>query len=239
MKKLIILSAVVTLALLTISCKKDEKINLLTTDISLCHQETCSIQATSSLPITYVSDDEFHAKVNTAGLVEGRYVGKTKIKLMTDNDIKYVNVTVVPKYYLYIEPNIKFGESKSSITNKFGQPDNVSSTGVYTYNMVGTINYTLMVLFDDNDNVNAYAVAVSSDLSSTLSSFLSERYMFIHYEDSKFWYVDGLKPETITKYIVNYLINVNYWVVLYAPYTSEKSNKYVDKISEAFNSVTK
>ena len=34
MKKLIILSAVVTLALLTISCKKDEKINLLTTDIS-------------------------------------------------------------------------------------------------------------------------------------------------------------------------------------------------------------
>ena len=101
------------------------------------------------------------------------------------------------------------------------------------------INYTLMVLFDDNDNVNAYAVAVSSDLSSTLSSFLSERYMFIHYEDSKFWYVDGLTPNTITKYIVNYLINVNYWAVLYAPYTSEKSNKYIDKMSEAFNSVAK
>ena len=239
MKKIIILSAIVTLALLTMSCKKDEKINLITTEISLYHLDTCSIQATSSLPITYTSDDEFHAIVDAAGLVEGRYVGKTKIKLMTDNDIKYVDVTVKPKYYLYDEPNIQFGESKSSITNKFGQPDEISSSGVYRYNMFGVFNYILMVLFDDNDNVDSYAIAVSSDLSSTLSSFLSERYMFIHYENSKFFYVDGLTTETITKYIVSSLINVNYWAVLYMPYTSDKSNKYIDKISEALKSATK
>ena len=238
MKKIIILSAIVTLVLLTMSCKKDEKINLISTEISLFHLDTCSIQATSSFPITYTSDDEFHAIVDAAGLVEGRYVGETKIKLVTDNDIKYVNVTVKPKYYLYNEPDIQFGESKSSIINKFGQPDNVSSS-VVSYNMVGIFNYILMVLFDDNDNVEAYAISVSSDLSSTLSSFLSERYMFIHYENSKFYFVDGLTPETITKYIVNYLMNVNYWVVAYMPYTSEKSNKYIDEINEALGSVTK
>lgn len=239
MKKIIILSAIVILTLLTVSCKKDEKINLLSTEISLYHLDTYSIQATSSLPIIYTSANEFHAKVNAAGLVEGRYVGKTKIKLKTDNDIKYVNVTVKPKYNLYSEPNIQFGESKASIINKFGQPDNMTSTGVYSYNMVGMYNYMLMIIFDDNDKVETYAIAVSSDLTSTLSSFLSERYMFIHYDNSKYWYVNGLTPQTTTKYIVNYLMNVNYWVVLYMPFNTEKNNKYIDKICEEFNSVKK
>lgn len=239
MRKHIILSAIVVLAFLSMSCKKDEKINLLSTEISLYHLDKCSIQATSSLPITYTSSNEFHAKVNTAGLVEGRYVGKTTIKLMTDNDIRYVNVTVKPKYNLYSEPNIQFGESKSSIINKFGEPDNTTSTGVYAYNMVGMFNYILMIIFDDNDKVETYAIAVSSDLTSTLSSFLSERYMFIHYDNSKYWYVNGLTPQTTTKYIVNYLMNVNYWVVLYMPFNTEKNNKDIDKISEVFKSVTK
>lgn len=225
MKK-ILLAILILVTLILPSCKKDkigEKINLSKTEIKLYHNDTCSIGAISSLPITYASENDFHAAVDENGLVKGMYVGSTKIKLQNEKDLQYINVIVQPKYFLYTEPDIQFGENKASIINKYGEPDNMNSSGTYSYNMVGMVNYILMVMFDDNDKVKSYAVAVSSDLTTVLSSFLSERYAFFHYENSQFWYADGLTSETITKYIINYLVNVNYWAVLYIPKNEAKN----------------
>ena len=222
-KKLLIV--LVSLLAICSACNKDritKKINLKTDKIEMHHLDTCSIVALSKLPSTYESGNEYHAKVDENGLVKGMFVGNTRIKVSNEIDTKYVDVIIKPTTYLYNEPDIQFGESKESVIAKFGQPNEETSSGIL-YNMTSVISYYLVVSFDDNNNVSSYGVMIPSELATLLSDFLSERYLFVYYTNSRFLFIDALSMSEAHKAILMYSFNTSYWVAAYAPVNSDKS----------------
>ena len=212
------------MAVLAISftgCKKEKLITLTTTSTTLHHGETYQISAQCENPITYSSANEYHAKVSSSGVVTAQYVGSTTVTLQSEDDTKSFSVTIAPKSNLYPEPNIRFGETKSSIISRFGTPDSSTDTGV------GYIDYStsapgLLVMFDENDCVEDYAVIVKTEYSSELGTFLSERYFFIGYSDGLTAYMNALTTSSATMMVGSKLYNINYWVTLYMPYDGSK-----------------
>lgn len=209
------------LAITFAGCKKERLITLSTTSTTLHHGETFQIPAQCENPITYSSANEYHAKVSSSGLVTANYVGSTTISLLSEEDNKTFTVTVTPKSNLYPEPNIRFGETKSSVLSKYGDPD--SSTD----ETIGYIEYStnapgLLVLFDENDCVKDYAVIVKTAFSSELGTFLSERYFFVGYSDGLAAYMNALTTEAATMAVGSKLYNTSYWITLYMPYGGSK-----------------
>lgn len=196
-------------------CSK-KTIEMKITGATLFKGDSIQIEAESNTPILYQSSDNYHAIVRDNGVVVAGYVGKAAISLKNDNDEKTFNVTVTPRYNLYVEPDIKFGDSKSSILKKYGTPDIETTTGV-SYNNYCLKGFYLIILFDENNNVNAYSVIVPTEYSSILGSFLGERYMFIGYQNEKLFFVNSLDIETATISIVSCLYNTSLWKVIYIP----------------------
>ncbi|MCR5659936.1 MAG: Ig-like domain-containing protein [Bacteroidales bacterium] len=204
------------LAISVMGCKKEKLITLSETSTTLHHGETYQISAQCENPITYSSANEYYAKVSSSGVITAQYVGRTTIALKSEEDAKTFTVTVAPKSNLYPEPNIRFGETKNSIISKFGTPDSSTDTSV------GYIDYStnapgLLVMFDENDCVNDYAVIVKTAYSSELGTFLSERYYFIGYSDGLSAYMNALTTTSATMLVGSKLYNVSYWITLYMP----------------------
>lgn len=218
MKKGLVFLAVV-LPLVLAGCSKDDEPDVISLEVSektLYSGDEYQIEATSKAPITYTVENEYHAEVTETGLVTARFVGETNVLLSNGEDTKNFKVIVKPKYNLYPEPDVKFGDSKSSIIAKFGTPDDETSSGI------GYIDYSnaapiLMFLFDSNDKLDSYGVLVRSIYSSTLAEFLSERYMPIGEEDGDFFFINGLNPTTATMAIGLQLYDISYWIVMYMP----------------------
>lgn len=171
--------------------------------------------------IDYVVENEYHAEVSKNGLVTARFVGETNVLLSNGEDTKNFKVIVAPKSNLYPEPDVKFGDSKSSIVAKFGTPDAETSSGiVYTdYSNAAPI---LMFLFDSN-KLSSYAVMVRSSYSSALDDFLLERYLVGSESDGLYLFINGLNTTTATMAIGLQLYDISYWMVTYFPYTSARS----------------
>ena len=113
------------------------KIKIDTDTLVLHHGEQARIVAESKLPIAYESEDRFNATVDDAGVVTARCVGETRIRVSTDDDVRFVSVDVRPLHNLFTVPDIAFGESRESVVSKYGHPDQVTSGGVMVYNDSG------------------------------------------------------------------------------------------------------
>ena len=214
-------------------CNKERLITLSTTSTTLHHGETYKISAQCDDPITYTSSNEYYAKVSSLGKITAQYVGKTTISLKSEDDNRIFTVTIAPEYNLYPEPNINIGETKSSVISKLGTPDAITDGGI-GYNNYSDAAPILMVLLDNNDRVQGYSVFVKTIYSSTLSSFLGERYVFLGYSDDTFMYTNGLTESTATKYIASRYYNTNYWWVIYGNSSSNNCNK--NNVSDSMNS---
>ena len=95
MKTKIFTSVALVSALLFSSCSKDEdqsihkdqSIQLQNqSPIVLQHEQNATIYAVSTEPISYNSENEFHAKVSNNGVITAQYVGETKIDLTNGFD---------------------------------------------------------------------------------------------------------------------------------------------------------
>ena len=62
------------------------------TEVTLHHGETYQITAESHNPITYLSEDRYHAEVNAGGIVTAVCVGETDIKLSNGKDEKKLHI---------------------------------------------------------------------------------------------------------------------------------------------------
>ena len=221
MRKLsFVLMAVIAISFM--GCKKEKLITLSITSTTLHHGETYQISAQCENPITYSSANEYYAKVSAEGLVTAQYVGNTTIKLHSEEDDRTFTVIVAPESNLYPEPNIRFGETKNSVISKLGTPDATTDSGI-GYNDYSPNAPMLLVMLDDNDCVDDYAVIVETAHSSELSTFLSERYKFIGYSDGLFGYMNGLTTESATMLIGSKLYNTSYWITLYMPNDSKSA----------------
>lgn len=181
---------------------------------TLFYDDEYQIQAVSNSEISYKSDNEFHAFVSDEGLVTARHVGETNILLSNAEDSKSFKVTVRPKSNLYPEPDVKFGDYRSSVKAKFGTPDS-ETTEAIAYANYSSAAPVVMFLFDSSDKLEAYSVMVKSEYSSLLTDFLLERYQAFSQKDGVFLFADSLTPETTTKVIGLSLYNLSFWQVLY------------------------
>ena len=215
------------------SCKEEDVITLNITEKTLNYDDEFQIEAGSNSLITYSVQNEYHASVSETGLVKAQYVGVTNIILENAEDRKTVKITVEPRYNLYPEPNVYFGESKSSIISKFGW-DYVESESAIAYENYATSAPIIMFTFDDFDKLSGYAIMVNTLYSSTLADFLMERYLVAGIDNDVYYFINGLSIASATTAIMLELYNVSYWMVLYVPNTA--SNKILDikKCSQKF-----
>ena len=150
-----------------------------TSQLTMYHGDTRQITAESDYDIKYSSQNDYHATVSDNGLITAQYVGTTIIKVDSKYDSREITVTVSPRSKLYPGPNISIGETKSSIIERFGEPDADTGFGI-GYNNYSTKAPMLIVLFDDNKKCIDFAVMVKEEYSSEIETFLSERYNFYY-----------------------------------------------------------
>jgi hypothetical protein len=233
MKKIDFLLAV-ALPLLFAGCSKEDDpdvISLKVSEKTLYHEDEYQIEATSKAAITYTVENEYHAEVSETGLITARFVGETNVLLSNGEDTKNFKVIVKPKSNLYPEPDVKFGDSKSSIVAKFGTPYSETSS------VIGYIDYSntapiIMFLFDTSNKLESYAVMVKTMYSSTLADFLLERYLAVSERDGLFLFINDLNITSATMAIVLDLYDTSYWQVMYMPNTSTSTKSVSLKSSK-------
>lgn len=229
MKKLSLV-LVAILAIVLMGCSKDKKVKLITLSTSsttMHHGDTYQITAQCDDAISYTSNNEYHASVTNQGLITANYVGNTTIKLSSNEDTKTFNVTVAAESNLYPEPNISFGESKSSVISKLGTPDTSTETGI-GYTSYSLNAPKLAILFDENNCVKSYGILVYSSFTSQLSTFLTERYVYVGYANDIFMYMNGLTISSATIIVGLELYNTNYWMAVYVPNSSKSEINHTE-----------
>ena len=233
MRKLsFVLMAVIAISF--IGCKK-EMISVSspsTSQLTMYHGDTRQITAESDYDIKYSSQNDYHATVSDKGLITAQYVGTTIIKVDSKYDSREITVTVSPRSKLYPGPNISIGETKSSIIERFGEPDVDLGLGI-GYRNYSTKTAGLAVIFDDNQRCTEYTVLVKEEYSSEIDTFLSERYNFYY----GVMYIDALDITKATMKITASSYDSDLWEV---DYKSSKSKIEIDKadidaLLKAFN----
>lgn len=236
MKKLLLLLLVFPFVLGSCSSSDDDKNNILLNETSttLKSSKTYQIKATSSAKISYVVENEYHAKVSESGLVTAGKIGVTNIVLTNGDDTKSFKVTVEPESKLYPEPNVEFGTSRADLIKKLGTPDVVTDSGI-GYNNYSTNAPTVLYLFDSNSKLSGSSVMVKTTYSKELGVFLGERYVYATSveKDYTLFFINGLSLVKTTMAIGSYLYNTQYWMVLYYPYSDKsKTSKQLRSSSE-------
>lgn len=209
----------ITVLVFTLSSCEKEKANLISVTVlekTFNFEDEYQIEATSKSAISYTVENEYNAKITQTGYLTAGRVGETTISLNNSEDQKTFKVIVKPKYNLYPEPNIKFGATKNSIISQFGS-DYIETEGNIAYSNTAPI---ILFLFDASKKLESYAIIVESIYSSTLGSFLVERYLPVKEEDGIFFFVNGLNSKTATTTVMLGLYNISYWMAMYMPFSS-------------------
>lgn len=227
MKKMI-LFALVVFPLVFNSCTKeeDELITTLTLEKTLYFGDEYQIEATSSKPITYSSEDKYHASVSTSGLVTARFVGETNIVMTNGKDTKKIRILIKAVSNLYPNPNLEFGITKSALIAKLGTPTTVGTSGI-SYSNFSSAAPIVMYVFDENNKLESSSVLVNTLYSSSLGTYLAERYYPVDVENLIF--ANAIEYSKITMLVGADLYNTTYWLVLYMPYTSTTASSIMKK----------
>jgi hypothetical protein len=225
MKKIILLSAI--LATMLTGCSNKESVDVIfslnVTEKALFHKDKYQIEATSKTEISYFTENGYHANVSETGLITAGFVGETNILLSNGEDYKTFKVIVMPKYNPYPEPDVKFGDSKSSLISKFGTPDSQTSSTIL-YQSYSSAAPILMLSFDTSDKLNGYSVLVKSMYASMFADFLTERYLAITEDDGLSMFINGLYENTATMIIGLKFYSASYWMVMHIPNTSSSES---------------
>lgn len=218
MKKLsLILLAILTVAL--IGCKKDDDsstIKLKEGSKTLHHDDIYQIEAESENVITYTSENNYIAEVTNYGFVYANYVGATNIVLNDGESTEKFKVTVAAESNLYTLPNIKFGETRSTIKSRFGTPDYEDEDGLLYERETETI-YGYMIVFDDTNKVYTYVVIVKPGYGHELANvFIPERYAFLGEADIYKYYMDALDLDDASTIVsATQETSTGYWIAAY------------------------
>ena len=233
-------------ALFASSCSKEDDTAITLESppvLKLNSREESKINATSIPPISYESENNYHATVSDAGLITAQYVGETNINLSNSSDSKRIRIFVEPMYDLYETPLFNKYTTRNSIIAQHGKPDIENNSGL-AYKNYSSSAYLLMYLFDDNGNYVGASVMVKTAYSSTLSKFLLERYAPIDVNENEgiIMYANDIDPSRITLGVALKLYNLSYWQALYVPidprdYKSKSTADIQYHVDKMFNSL--
>lgn len=209
------------------SCKKDDddSISLSVSEKILNFGDKYQIEASSSSKITYSVENEYNAEVSETGVVTAKYIGETNIILENAEDKKTLKIIVEPKYNVYPEPDIEFGDTKNSIIAQFGNDyiESESTIGYFDYSSNAPM---IIFTFDESNILDGYTVLINSTYSSMLDDFLAERYFHLGVYEDLDLYLNKTSVTSASMAIGIGIYDASYWMVTYVPYSyTEKSAK--------------
>lgn len=213
--------------------EEDELITLQTIEKTLYFGDEYQIEAKSSAPITYTSEDKYHAGVSESGLVTARFVGETNIILTNGKDSKKVKIIVKAESNLYPNPNLEFGISRSSLIAKLGTPTTTTATAI-AYADYSIAAPLVMYTFDVNNKLKSSSILVKTLYGSNLGTYLVERYYPV--DIANLIFVNAIETSKITMLVGAYLYSTSYWHVYYTPYTSSTASSIIKKKEMSINS---
>lgn len=210
-------------------CKKDNKITLSETSVTLHYGEHYAITATSNLPLNYQSDDEYYATVDNSGNVTAGFVGQTNINVFNEQDSKTFQVVVAPVSNLYPEPNINFGDSKSTLIARYGEPYYIEEDEEYNEVYYYYADYSegapiMVVCLDENNRVEGYDMFVDMNDFEELDTFLSERYNYYGEMEGVYVFMNGLDEDSADMLVLCFAVDEEMLMVSYMSFTDEKAS---------------
>lgn len=224
MKKITIL----LLSLLFFSCGKEdffyEEISTNVKNKTLSFGEEFIIKSTSSLPLTYTSENDYHATVinvdkwNNA-VVKAGFIGETTIIISNSETSKKVNLNISPQVTLYPTPPFQyFGHTKEELKNELGEPNEETENSL-KYNDYSE-NATYINYIFNNNSLKDIVVKVRNTFPFPLNIHLRERYRFSNtFNDinvgSGFAYFNNLENSSASLSVFLYAIDHEFDAVLY------------------------
>lgn len=218
MKNKILVIALILLALS--SCKKDDpgpSYSLDKKELVLVSKGTSQLSVTGATTevFTYTSKNDLIAAVSTSGLITGKRVGETMIRVSLGTYKDSCKVAVSPLYNTFAEPITSFGLSKAEVKAKEKRTLIAETDAALLYS--GSIQEK-QVMYTFTDGKLKYSVVIlSSAYSSAIGSYMAERYVIISVSPAIGYAVDK-------SFYVGADLQSNFdWWVLYYQYTGTKS----------------
>lgn len=197
--------------------------------------EEFTIKAISDLPLTYTTENEYHATIDSIDSwdnanIKARYVGKTVIKISNGENTKEVDLIVSAQSNLFPTPPVElFGNSKQEVIASLGTPNEENDTSI-TYHAYSETAPYISYYFKENI---LYSIRVTYEVgrSFALNNYLVERYRFAGIFNDKavgngYVFYNSLKGITPTIGVYVYALSQNYDAIVYQPYieTKEETN---------------
>ena len=194
-------------------CKKEPSYSLNKEAVTLTSSGTfqLSIEGGAAETFTYASDNSLVATIDANGLITGKRVGETTIKVSGNNFSGACTVSISPLYNTFKEPITQFGISKNEVKAKeIRTLLNETQTGLL---FKGGTEETYAVYLFENNKYTAGCIMLSSSYSSVLGSYIAERYVIVSLSPIIGYSIDK-------KFAVNVELQSSLdWWVLYFPYT--------------------
>ena len=219
------------------SCGGDDDepvISVSPTSVVMHYDESQQLKAEGTIATSWTVNDDYIASVDQTGLVKGRHIGSTQVKVSDGKTSAYCDVTISPKYTLVDDPIMNWNVSKSTIESserhKF-----LSESGdylMYDYS-VGSRACIMMYGFKNNMLKSAMAV-LNSSLFVTAGYYLLERYQPIYIGDeNEFMYMDAMtdaKAKTLVLLSFQKLDGSTVTSILYADKNSLSSTRGIKDV---------
>lgn len=224
------------------SCGDDDEpdnTKLTKTSYTLYHEGTEALEGSNLNSLAWDSENEFVATAKD-GIVTGQYVGQTNVKAAGKN--LSFTVEVKPLYHTYTEPSLDWGMSLSAIKAKHGAPYSESSKSLIYE--TGNTNAPLVLYSFEDNQLSSIGVVCKLSVGSQLVDFLTERYVVVDVNESKYTatllhcYGKISDPKTDYGVVMGYSSSISGILVVYAPLTDSSSRAgYGAEFDKAFNAV--
>ena len=194
-----------------ISCSKDAEVKPLDIPKSV----TIEVDEDHNLNVNkeWTSSNEFVAKVDGSGKITGNHVGECTIQCSEGS----CRVTVTPNYTLYREPLCDTSLTKEYVMSLYGEPRSISENGKTVTYETGQSSAPYIMYTFVNDKLDGAAVVVSKSYESSLKKHLSNRYVYVQYDEGFYQYANAYKWEDVTLVVMYSSLNSSYYLVMYQP----------------------
>lgn len=221
MKKVLLTFCTFMCAMLFTSCE-NSKMKISPSYVTLHFEEEVGLTVIDNQSrVTWATNDDFVASVNSNGIVTAEHVGTTTIIAKEGKNEAYCSVSVIPEYFTYSEPILDWGCSKQTIISKKGTPDD-SQTDALTYVQSESKGIIEMYMFE---NGKLYGCGVGLKLSyanTDVASFLLERYQLFGMQDGYYFFGNAMNLEEVSL-IVTLMID-DYILITYSPWDGDSNN---------------
>ncbi|MFR9166323.1 MAG: hypothetical protein ACLVKO_08990 [Dysgonomonas sp.] len=182
-------------------------------------QDNYKINARSKHAMTYESENDFIAWVDTAGVVNPVTIGETNIVIKSEKDMKKLKVTVKAVATLFPDPDMSWGTSRADMKKKYGTPksEGESTIGYTDFSVAAPV---VMYSFDSKDKLETSSVLVLGKHSAKLTDHLSERYLYFGESEGVLIFGNAYYKKDITLLVLVSVLDSDIMIV-YAPVTPE------------------